>query len=76
MIKNRLLWLEKLSDKELKDILLKVRDLQITGVTSDEELRNIADTWYDNKVGIERFTCLSIDIWKEAAFRWLNLQDI
>lgn len=69
---QRMLWTQKLSDEKLRDILDKVDDLQITGVTGDEELRNLAETWYDNSVGIERLTALSIDVWKEAAFRWRN----
>ena len=67
-----MLWTQKLSDDKLKDILDKVDDLQITGVTGDDELQNLADTWYDNSVGMERFMALSIDVWKEAAFRWRN----
>lgn len=74
-MKNRPLWLENLSDEKLKEILLKIQEFQTTGVTSDEELKNIANTQYDNKVGLERFTCLSIDIWKETSFRWLDLQE-
>lgn len=70
---KRPLWVQKLSDNKLKEILGKVDELQITGVTGDEELRSLAETWYDNFVGMERFMSLSIDIWKEAAFRWMNL---
>lgn len=69
---KRMLWTQKLSNDKLKDILDKVDDLQITGVNVDEELRNLAETWYDNSVGMERFMALSIDVWKEAAFRWRN----
>ena len=69
---KRMLWTQKLSDDKLKDILDKVDDLQITGVTGDDELQNLADTWYDISVGMERFMALSIDVWKEAAFRWRN----
>lgn len=32
--------------------------------------QKLSDTWYDNSVGMERFMALSIDVWKEAAFRW------
>jgi len=67
-----MLWTQKLSDNKLRDIMDKVEDLLITGVTGDEELRNLAETWYDNSVGMERFMALSIDVWKEAAFRWIN----
>lgn len=69
---QRILWTQKLSDDKLRDIMDKVEDLQITGVTGDEELRNLAETWYNNPLGIERLMALSVDIWKEAAFRWRN----
>ena len=67
---NRMLWTQKLSDEKLKDIMDKVEDLQIKGATNDEELCNLSETWYDNSVGMERLMVLSIDVWKEAAFRW------
>lgn len=67
---QRMLWTQKLSDQKLKKILDKVDDFQITGVNRDEELQNLAETWYDNSVGMEWFMALSIDVWKEAAFRW------
>lgn len=69
---TRMLWTQKLSDNKLKELLNKVDDLQIAGVTADDELRNLAETWYDNSVGMERFMRLSIDVWKEAAFRWAS----
>ena len=69
---QRMLWTQKLSDDKLRDILDKVDDLQITGVTGDEELRNLAETWYDNSIGMEQLMALSIDVWKEAAYRWRN----
>lgn len=61
---------EKLTDKKLKELLEKIDNLQNTGVTDDEELINLSDTWYDNNVGMERFMSLSIDVWKEAALRF------
>lgn len=69
---TRPLWTQKLSDDKLKKLLDKVDDLQITGATEDDELQNLAETWYDNSVGMERFMALSIEVWKEAAFRWRN----
>lgn len=69
---KRLLWVQKLSNNKLREILSKIDELQNTGVTGDEELRSLAETWYDNSVGMERFTVLSIDVWKEAACRWAN----
>lgn len=69
---TRPLWTQKLSDDKLKKLLDKVDSLQIVGATDDEELQNLAETWYDNSVCMERFIALSIDVWKEAAFRWKN----
>lgn len=70
MIMHRPLWVQKLTDKKLKELLEKIDDLQNIGATGDEELRSLSETWYDNRVGIERFTALSIDVWKEAALRF------
>lgn len=69
IIMKRPLWVQKLSDNKLLEILGKVDELQNTGVTGDEELRSLAETWYYNSVGMEQFMALSTDIWKEAAFR-------
>lgn len=70
MTMYRPLWVQKLTDKKLKELLEKIDNLRNTGVTDDEELINLSDTWYDNKVGIDRFMLLSIDVWKEAALRF------
>lgn len=66
------LWLQKLNDEKLSELLSKIDDLQLKGSTSDEELISLSDAWYDNNVGMERFTRLSIDVWKEAAYRFAN----
>lgn len=58
----------KLLDNKLREILGKIDELQNTEITRDEELRNLAETQYDNSVGSEQFMALSIDVWKEAAF--------
>lgn len=41
---QRMLWTQKLSDDKLRSIMDKVEDLQITGVTGDEELQSLAET--------------------------------
>ena len=69
MVIYRPLWVQKLTDKKLIELLEKIDDLHNTGVTDDEELISLSKTWYDNRVGMERFLSLSIDVWKEAAFR-------
>ena len=70
MTMYRPLWVQKLTDKKLIELLEKIDNLRNTGVTDDEELINLSDTWYDNKVGIDRFMLLSIDVWREAALRF------
>lgn len=72
MIMNRPLWVQKLTDKRLKALLEKLDELQNTGVADDEELICLSKTWYDNRVGMERFLSLSIDVWKEASFRFYS----
>jgi len=72
MISRGPLWLQKMNDEKLSELLNKIDDLQLNSSTSDEELISISETWYDNNVGMERFTRLSIDAWKEAAYRFTN----
>lgn len=72
MIGRGPLWLQKMNDEKLSELLNKIDDLQLNSSTSDEELISINETWYDNNVGMERFTRLSIDAWKEAAYRFTN----
>lgn len=76
MTMYRPLWVQKLTDKKLKELLEKIDNLRNTGVTDDEELINLSDTWYDNKVGIDRFMLLSIDVWKEAALRFYTGSEV
>ena len=70
MINRGPLWIQKLNNEKLSELLNKIDDLQLKGSTSDEELISLSETWYDNNVGMERFTRLSIDAWKEAAYRF------
>ena len=69
---NRPLWVQKLSDERLKEMLSYVQDIEILGSTDNEKVLNITETWYDQKVGIERLMAFSIDVWKEAALRWVT----
>ena len=69
---NRPLWVQKLSDKQLKEVLEYARDSEAYGVVHSEKVRSIIDTWYSHKVGLERVMAFSVDVWKEAAFRWMN----
>lgn len=76
MIMHRPLWVQKLTDQKLKELLEKIDDLQNTGSTGDEELRSLSETWYDNRVGVDRFIALSIDVWKEAALRFYVRKEV
>lgn len=67
---NRTLWVQKLSDEQLKEMLTYVQDIEILGGTQEEKVLQITETWYSQKIGIERLMAFSIDVWKEAALRW------
>lgn len=67
---NRPLWVQKLSDEKLKEMLSQIQDFEITGVIQHNEVRNIINTWYDQNTVMEKMIACSIDVWKEAAFRW------
>lgn len=65
------LWTQKLSDEKLLKMLNYAQDIEACGNTNSTEVWNIVDTWYTNNVGIERLTLFCIDVYKEAAFRWM-----
>lgn len=67
---NRPLWVQKLSDEQLRKLLSQVWDFEISGVIQHDEVRHIINTWYDQNTGMEKMMACSIDVWKEAAFRW------
>jgi len=67
---NRKLFLEKLTDEKLKELLELLEDMEIKGSTDNEIIHHYADTWYDNRVGVERLLLLQIDTYREASFRW------
>ena len=69
---NRPLWVQKLSDEQLKEMLSYTQDIEILGGTDNEKVLNITEIWYDQKVGIERLMAFSIDVCKEAALRWVT----
>lgn len=68
----RPLWVQKLSDDKLKQIIEDIQALEAIGSTDKEYLRQIADTWYVSKTGIGRLMLMSNDCYKEAAFRWMS----
>lgn len=67
---NRPLWVQKLSDKQLREMLSYTQDIENLGNTDNETVLQITETWYNQKVGLERLMAFSIDVWKESAFRW------
>ena len=67
---KRPLWTQKLSDEKLRIYIKKVEFLEEIGTIEDKEILSLADTWYDTCMKTEQLVRLSIDLWKEAAFRW------
>ena len=66
------LFLEKMSDGYLKELVREIDDFERVGTTASELIWRYADTWYTNSVGLERLMCLTIDAYREAADRWLR----
>jgi len=71
-MKNRPLFLEKMSDEKLMELVQMINDFEIVGATNNEVLLRYADTWYPNPVGLERLMRLTVDVFREAANRWLR----
>ena len=69
---RRPLWVQKLSDEKLKQMIEDLNALEATGNTDKEYLRQIADTWYLSRTGTERLMLMANDCYKEAAFRWMS----
>ena len=67
---KRPLWTQKLSDEKLRIYIKKVEFLEEIGTIEDKEILSLADTWYDTCMKTEQLMRLSMDLWKEAAFRW------
>lgn len=67
---KRPLWTRKLSDEKLHKYLDELNEFELRGKTDSKLLLDTAETWYSNLVDMERLLHLSIDIYKEAAFRW------
>ena len=67
---KRPLWTQKLSDEKLRIYIKKVEFLEEIGTIEDKEILSLADTCYDTCMKTEQLMRLSIDLWKEAAFRW------
>ena len=66
------LFLEKMSDTNLKELILLLEDLDRRGYTDSEILNSYANTWYENSVGMERLLLLRLDVHYEATQRWLK----
>lgn len=68
---QRPLWVQKVSDDELNELLEYVDEIESNGVAPNEKVKHILNTWYYNhEVGLEKMVRFSIDVWKEAADRW------
>jgi hypothetical protein len=71
---KRPLWVQKLSDAQLKEMISYADDIEITGKVRFNKAKNIIDTWYMQRTRLERAISFSIDVYKEAAFRWTNAE--
>lgn len=70
---KRPLWLEKLNDEQLKNMLIHAQDIEILSKTTDKEVLNVFETWYEHhKTRTEQLTAFCSDVYKEAAYRWLK----
>ena len=64
------LFLEKRTDNELRNLDMGLNEFERTGTTNSELLREYADAWYSNTVGMERLMRLTINTYREVAYRW------
>jgi hypothetical protein len=67
-------WVQLLSDNELKKYFNLTQDFEHSGFIPNE-MRVILNTEYDQSSYLERAVAFCIDIWKEAAFRWIKEGD-
>lgn len=68
---HRPLWVQNVSDDELNELLGYVDEIESSCAVPNEKVKHILYTCYYNyEVGLEKMTCFSIDVWKEAAYRW------
>lgn len=64
-------WTLMLSDENLKKYIKSTQNMERTGIISDE-VREILDKQYNQFSYLERAATFCIDVWKEAAFRWIE----
>ena len=72
---RRPLWVQKLSDAQLKEMISYADDIEITGKVRFDEAKNILRTWYYQRTGMERAIAFCADVYKEAAFRWMKQEN-
>lgn len=70
----RKLFLEKMSDDKLLELLFMIDDYEIKGYSENEDVCNYIATWYDNEVMLERLLCLQFDALREASIRWRQIK--
>ena len=68
---ERPIWVQKMTDKKLKQLLEDIQSLEYSCSTK-EYIRQIANTWYIAKTDVERLMLMMNDCYKEAAFRWMS----
>lgn len=69
---ERKLFLEKLSDSNLKKLIERLEEVEITGTTNNETVMHYANTWYNCCAADDRIQCLQGDVYREATCRWMD----
>lgn len=70
------IWVQKLSDKKLKELVSGISDVTASDgsfthmIMTYEDVYSCLNTWYDDYSAKDGFMRMSIDVYKEAAFRW------
>lgn len=72
---KRPLWVQKLSNAQLKEMISYAGDIEITCKVRFNEVKNILIAWYYQRTGMERAIAFCVDVYKEAAFRWMKQED-
>lgn len=73
---KRPLWTRKLSNMQLCKYLNELNKYELHGSTDSELLHDTAEMYYSNATGVERLLLLSVDVYKEAAFRWYESREV
>lgn len=72
-MEKRPLWFEQLNDNQLKEMLIHAQDIEILSKTTDRNVLNILETYYEHHgTKTKQLETFCNDVYKEAAYRWLK----